>query len=228
MSEQSPSSELRQLADLLDGLMNTFASGQTVQDVKARALMRQGALTNVLDHPATRAVAAWMDAETARGDNTVARCAHLLESVVNHAKDITAADNAAAKTRLVLPATDTQGDLAKLLAFATTVIRTLRLLAEQQGQSAADGQGPGHVKTLALDDEDERILRALGVVAPRLLTIEEIEEASRVSRKTISKRMGNLLQAGLVHRPNGPKRGATITSDGKAMLTRIAGAKSTR
>jgi hypothetical protein len=79
-----------------------------------------------------------------------------------------------------------------------------------------------------LDDEDEQILCALESDRRHLLTQETIEIRSRISRKTIGKRLTKLERAGLVQRPKGPRGGTTISPRGTELLRQIDGAKSTR
>jgi hypothetical protein len=95
----------------------------------------------------------------------------------------------------------------------------LRELAESY---AGGGTSPN------LDDEDERILRALAKRSPQLQTLDAIEADSRVSRRTISVRIKALLKVGLVSRPRGPKSGTTITQAGLHALKRIDSAKLAR
>jgi predicted transcriptional regulator len=77
----------------------------------------------------------------------------------------------------------------------------------------------------AVDEEDERILRALAAKRPRLQTQDQIEIESNVSRRTISERMKSLLKEGLADRPKGPKSGTTITERGLNLLKQIDAAK---
>lgn len=79
---------------------------------------------------------------------------------------------------------------------------------------------------VAIDAEDESILAALLKNKPKLLTQEEIESESRVSRRTVSTRMANLLASSLVQQPRGPRSGTTIAPDGEAILTQISRAQS--
>jgi hypothetical protein len=126
---------LRQLADQLDGLINTFTSAQTLRDAPSRAFREAAALTNVMEHPAMLAVAAWLDEETARGNEDTRRIGRLLTKVINCAKAISDSDQAATRpSLLVLPPRDTQNELNNLAAFATTVGQLLRRQAEQLSQ----------------------------------------------------------------------------------------------
>jgi hypothetical protein len=76
-----------------------------------------------------------------------------------------------------------------------------------------------------IDDEDEKILRALRKSAPLLLTQDDLQAATRVSRRTICERMKGLLQDELVARPKGLKSGTTIAEKGLALLKQIDAAK---
>jgi hypothetical protein len=73
----------------------------------------------------------------------------------------------------------------------------------------------------SLDHEELRILRALDEAHPSRLTVDHLEYESKVSRRTISKRLPALLEAKIVARLKGPKRGITITDYGKDTLRRI-------
>jgi hypothetical protein len=73
----------------------------------------------------------------------------------------------------------------------------------------------------AVDEEDLRILQCVANAAPRLLSQDEIEAESRISRRTISKRLRGLLESGLVRQPKGPKSGTTITPDGQTLLAKL-------
>jgi hypothetical protein len=73
----------------------------------------------------------------------------------------------------------------------------------------------------SLDDEDEAILRALNKAWPRRQTQDQIAGQSRLSRKTVGKRMPKLFEVGLVEYPGGPKQGATITTKGKELLDQL-------
>jgi hypothetical protein len=77
----------------------------------------------------------------------------------------------------------------------------------------------------AIDDEDERILRALQKAAPRLLNQYDLETNSKVSRRTISKRLPQLLRYDLVSQPKGIKSGTIITPAGRTVLDQIDRAK---
>jgi hypothetical protein len=79
--------------------------------------------------------------------------------------------------------------------------------------------GPG---TMGVDKEDLLILRALKELHPRLLTQDQIESHSRVSRRTISSKMEHLRDTHrLVGQPNGPKKGTTITQAGLELLKQL-------
>jgi RIO-like serine/threonine protein kinase len=87
--------------------------------------------------------------------------------------------------------------------------------------------------TVGLDDawlseEDESILRALADQPFRLHTQDQIETASKVSRRTISSRLPRLLECALVDQPDGLKSGTRITLRGLALLRRIDSANRAR
>jgi hypothetical protein len=96
---------------------------------------------------------------------------------------------------------------------------------EVPGHATPPRSSGGTAMGPTVDDEDEKILRALADNAPRLLTQDDLEAQCRVSRRTISKRMKNLLQDDLVAQPKGPKRGTTIAGEGLKLLKRIDAAK---
>lgn len=95
-------------------------------------------------------------------------------------------------------------------------------LAEAKSTTPDNGELP------ALDDEDERILRALAKKPSSLQTQDAIAAESEVSRRTISDRMKLLLHHGLVERPKGPKSGTRITPAGQTLLKQIDDAKLAR
>lgn len=80
-------------------------------------------------------------------------------------------------------------------------------------------------ETVAVDDEDLRILRALQLHEPKLITQYTIVAESRVSRRTISDRLPQLIKLGLACQPKGPKSGAGITTKGKETIRRADRAK---
>jgi hypothetical protein len=99
-------------------------------------------------------------------------------------------------------------------------------LAKAEAYSKAAGRPPT-ASMPTVDDEDETILRTLRKAHPRRLTQDQIEARSqpRVSRRTISARMTNLVRDGLVAYPSGRNQGATITEDGLRLLGQIDSAK---
>jgi hypothetical protein len=99
----------------------------------------------------------------------------------------------------------------------------LRQFLAKVGQEAR----PGPPAPPTVDDEDEKILRALKKAYPRRLTQDQIEARShpRVSRRTVSDRMPCLLRDGLVAYPNGPNKGVTITEAGLSLLGQLDAAK---
>ncbi|HYV35513.1 MAG TPA: hypothetical protein VE988_07410 [Gemmataceae bacterium] len=73
---------------------------------------------------------------------------------------------------------------------------------------------------ISVDDEDIGILNALHEQAPRLCTLYDLETNANVARKTAGARLKKLIDRGLATRPNGEKRGATITAEGQELLKR--------
>jgi hypothetical protein len=74
----------------------------------------------------------------------------------------------------------------------------------------------------AADAEELAIVQVLAK-ARTLLTVEVIARDAGVGDKTAGKRLLDLIAAGLVNRPNGPKRGAQLTVRGRVYAQRICG-----
>jgi hypothetical protein len=111
-----------------------------------------------------------------------------------------------------------------LIEIATTAAARSRAAgAAPQPKAAAESGAAAAAPPIqsATDDEDERILHALAKHSPRLLTQDAIEAESRVSRRTISNRIKQLLKAGLITQPKGPKSGTTISDSGLELLKQI-------
>jgi hypothetical protein len=137
-SSAETAANLRHFADQLDALLNIFMSSQAVQEPGSRGVREAAALTNLLGHPATEAAAAWLDRETALGNEPARRIAALFELVVKHAHEVLESDNTAAKPSLILlPPRNTQSEVSQLVAFATVVVQLLRSLAEEQERTDA-------------------------------------------------------------------------------------------
>jgi hypothetical protein len=124
---------------------------------------------------------------------------------------------------------------ASLFVTASLVANSLREWANdmeaedaRRQQWVASGPAGQSLHMPAVDDEDVRILRALFKYAPRLLTQDQIEAESRVSRKTVSPRIRGLVQAGWAAQPKGKKSGTTITQVGRNLLAQIDGTKTTQ
>jgi hypothetical protein len=98
----------------------------------------------------------------------------------------------------------------------------LKVVAGRSAHSPAAGKSsvPRHAgKDLqAVFDptkEDRMILRALlSAVGTSVQT--EVAEASRVSRKTVGRRLRVMVRYGLVHYPHGAKKGTVLTEPGRA------------
>jgi hypothetical protein len=105
---------------------------------------------------------------------------------------------------------------------ATGLWELREVAAPPTNRDGKPAEPPGSIP--AVDEEDVRILRALEKRAPVLLTQDEIEAESRVSRRTISNRIPRLLSEGLVVQPKGTKSGTTISHSGRQLLNRIDGA----
>ena len=80
-----------------------------------------------------------------------------------------------------------------------------------------------------VDDEDVAILRFLEKWSPQLRTTYDIEAATKITRKTIGKRLVRMRELKFVDRPNGEKIWrAFITAAGKEFLAKLPRAKVTR
>lgn len=77
--------------------------------------------------------------------------------------------------------------------------------------------------SFALTDSEIRILQLLEQASPRLVTNSAICNRERMGNTTVSTAMIKLARANLVVRPEGPRSGATITSNGKAALGTLMG-----
>jgi hypothetical protein len=129
-----------------------------------------------------------------------------------------------------LQKTDERGLIKKLwLEFhrrwptEATMISDDMLGPSKKAATPAAQTGPPNV-----DAEDVLILRALKAAHPHRLTQDQIEANSRVSRKTISQRMKDLLASGLVSQPKGPRSGTVITESGLNLLKQLEAAQGTR
>lgn len=76
---------------------------------------------------------------------------------------------------------------------------------------------------VTLDEEDIAILSALASTKPRLLTLVELAADTYIGNKTLGTRVNQLIESGLVSRPKGERRGATITPTGESALESISG-----
>ena len=65
--------------------------------------------------------------------------------------------------------------------------------------------------------DDRRILKALAASRGTLVQVA-IEEATRISRKTVGKRLRVMLRYNLLHYPHGARKGAAITPEGRELL----------
>lgn len=95
-------------------------------------------------------------------------------------------------------------------------------MAAQLQMAAAESNSP-HPPTensYPIDAEDLQILQALQKLSPKVLNLYDLEEESRVGRKTAGKRVNAMIEHGLIVRPKGPKGGATITPAGSDLLAR--------
>jgi hypothetical protein len=90
----------------------------------------------------------------------------------------------------------------------------LSLLAAPQQPSAA-GRG-GNSRTFVPTSDDLRILDALGNSGTTLLQVE-IETSAGVSRRTITKRLREMLRCNLIRYPHGSRKGCTLTDDGQRL-----------
>jgi hypothetical protein len=90
---------------------------------------------------------------------------------------------------------------------------------DRKAQEPMTDRDPG------LDHEDVSILTALNAQAPKLIAGSELESNANVSRKTVGKRLNELIARGLAERPKGKRGGATITARGKALLGKCPGPK---
>src|SRR5262249_8133917 len=84
----------------------------------------------------------------------------------------------------------------------TASLAAVELIVRRRGKQKNPPPAPepgssAHLDGLAVDEEDRQILRALAKRHPNLLTQDDIEVESKVSRRTISERMPALLRDGL-------------------------------
>ena len=74
------------------------------------------------------------------------------------------------------------------------------------------------ILTPSVDDLDLTILRCLANFSPRRCGLEDLAAAADASRKTVGKRITNLISRGYVIRPEGLRNGVTITDPGRTVL----------
>lgn len=95
--------------------------------------------------------------------------------------------------------------------------RQALVAARIEAQAGAD-KSPD--ETAATIDTDELgILRALAKAKPVLQVMSNLENETRISRKTVGAKLTRLIDKGLVHRPGGPRDGVAITTKGQDVLS---------
>lgn len=128
-------------------------------------------------------------------------------------------DQAAAAMSMIIPV-----DLPRMLEEMRREVSraTVHFLAEAAvasperiGQDASAEMGP------ALDKDEVAILTALASAAPQLCWTYDLEGAISLSRKTIGEKLSRLIDLGLADRPMGARKGAVITSQGRAILAQV-------
>ncbi len=90
--------------------------------------------------------------------------------------------------------------------------------AVRQYLHAKTNRKPG--RAVPLTPEDEAILRALAQDHPTTMSQETLAELTKVSVKTVGKRLAYLTECKLVHRPRGPHGGSGLTPAGLKMVGR--------
>jgi hypothetical protein len=119
--------------------------------------------------------------------------------------------------------------IANLVAARNAVQSVLVNLGQVERDSERDRLPVDAAANAAVDDIDITILReGLAKHEGVLKTLDTLQDRTRISRKTISKRMPALLNAGYAVQPRGPKGGTTIGVAGKALLQQLAGNEITR
>jgi hypothetical protein len=89
--------------------------------------------------------------------------------------------------------------------------------AAQALLSAATGQ-PLTAPVESITDDEFTVLRALNKATPRLVDVLDLSTSTRIGPKTCGKILNSLIERGYAERPRGKRKGATITSRGKALL----------
>jgi hypothetical protein len=74
---------------------------------------------------------------------------------------------------------------------------------------------------VTVDEFDVEILNALASHAPIRLSLQDLTANTEISRKTIGQRLKSLIDHELACRPDGDRKGATITDEGKAYLRKL-------
>ena len=72
-----------------------------------------------------------------------------------------------------------------------------------------------------LDATNLAVLRFLGETAPRLVLNAAIEAGAQRGKQAVIAAVNRLIDQKLAARPNGPRKGTTITDEGKRLLARI-------
>lgn len=73
----------------------------------------------------------------------------------------------------------------------------------------------------SIDEESEKILRALVRMRPRLVDLYDLETDTHISRKTVGSRVNGLIERRLAERPNGPRGGVGVTDAGARLVAEL-------
>ncbi len=88
--------------------------------------------------------------------------------------------------------------------------------------AAAAEANPQSAASQPLDANTIKVLKALHEFHPKLLVSADIEAAASLSKQTVARVLDLLIARGLAHRPQGSRRGAACTAEGKAISERIS------
>jgi predicted transcriptional regulator len=93
------------------------------------------------------------------------------------------------------------------------------LLDETNGKPPAEP--PCQQPDVQLTDNDERVLLYLLEMHPRLRFKVDVATGADISEETARKLLDRLRDAGLVHRPKGPRKGIGLTDKGRQLAQRL-------
>lgn len=198
--------------DPIAGLLGVAgADGQRVMDALRSALDRGGA--------------AWLDARTAPGPDGFARSVGLREAIdsLSHCTAALCLSTLNADPRSAI-GDGLREKFRQLEGIFKHLSNMVRIAVESGANASGEPASRGDGGTAAITDAHERILRCLHKRAPRCCQIADIvsaPEAKTRNRETVGRLLSELEGMGLVHRPNGKRKGRALTAAGEDLLSRL-------